>query len=160
MREIGWGASDGTELFRQGHPWYTAFKMVAESKNLISRFNWQESEDFCKNDRLIFDCKRVLDGFDPFLETLGYRREGNYCRVERKNDKTIVIFSHGGSGTVAIARFLGMPFPYLCSILQLEFTSISKFRIVFEEGELVSPFITILNDHKHIEDIPAELVYH
>lgn len=150
MREISWGANDGSVLIHNGHPWYTADEMVGHGKDL-TRTDWQITEPFCKNK--VVDCVRhVEESFDGWLKTLGYTREGLYYRVTgRDTCRTIAMFSHGGSSSAALAHMFNLPFPYLCEIMQPDFTSITIVTLADEPGALISPRFEILNDCRHIQ---------
>lgn len=54
----------------------------------------------------------VWNGLDAVLEKHGYKREGNYYRVLKANEDTIVFFCHFGVECVMLAHLLGIsPMP-------------------------------------------------
>jgi len=154
MREIGWGSIDGTELFKNGHPWFTIDDMIEKGENL-------NDPDFVKGDRFrnnttIFDIERVANGFDEWLADLGYVREGNYYRVQKKNGTNVVMVSHGGASSAALARMFSLPFPLVAATVSADYTAVTVVSLEGEEGKLVMPRFELVNDAKHIENIKAE----
>ena len=150
MRELGWRMLEG-EPFADGLPWHEADEMVARGMSVLDP-DWAEGEPFRRN----YTTARALAaaaGLDGLLATLGYRREGSYYRVERENTDTIVIASHGGSGSAVLAHLLGLPFTFLLATLHPDFTSITILDLPAKVGKLVTPMIEIMNDARHIEGI-------
>jgi probable phosphoglycerate mutase len=94
----------------------------------------------------------VEKGIDDWLLKLGYRREGDYYRCERKNDaqETVALFSHGGSSCAAMGHMLNLPFPYACALLHLEFTGITILRLDRKPGSKALPCLELANDGRHI----------
>lgn len=154
MREIGWGSIDGTELFKNGHPWLTIDDMIENGEEL-------NDPDFAtgarfSNNKTIFDIERVSNGFDEWLSSLGYEREGHYYRVIRKNDDRVVMVSHGGASSAALARLFSLPFPLVAAIVGADYTAITVVSFEGEEGKLVMPRFELVNDAKHIKNIEVE----
>ena len=62
---------------------------------------------------------RVTSQLDDFLEVHGYRREGNYYRVEQGNEDTIVFFCHFALGCVLLSHLFNISpmllWHHLCS---------------------------------------------
>lgn len=154
MREIGWGAIDGAELFQNGHPWLTIDDMIDKGENLNDP-DFAKGERF-SNNKTIFDIERVANGFDQWLSSFGYVREGNYYRVQRKNDETVVMASHGGASSAALARLFSLPFPLMTAIICPDYTAITIVSLEGEEGKLIIPRFELVNDTKHIADINVE----
>ena len=158
MREISWHAVDGEEILAGGHPWNVANIYVSEGKTLTDRA-WQEKEPFSKS-RVIGCAKTVTEGLDAWLAELGYQREGDYYRVIGENtNKTVAMFSHGGSSSIALAHIFNIPFPQICGILCPNFTAITVVRLPDKPGELVCPRFWLANDARHIEGIDNEISY-
>ena len=154
MREIGWGSIDGTELFKNGHPWFTIDDMVENGENL-------NDPDFAtgarfSNNKTIFDIERVANGFDAWLADLGYVKDGNYYRVQKKNDGNIVMVSHGGASSAALARMFSLPFPLVTAIVGANYTAVTIVSLDGEEGKRIIPRFELVNDSKHIENINVE----
>lgn len=157
MREIGWRSIDGTPIFQDGHPWFTVDRMVSEGQSVMDA-SWNQQEPFCNNK--VIDCaKNVVAGLDEWLASLGYERDGLYYRVCNGNEDTVVMASHGGSSSVAIAHLFNLPFPFVCTAIKLDFTSISIVSLKGENGSLISPEIEILNDARHIAHMSGDKEY-
>lgn len=154
MREIGWGSLDGTEIENNGHPWRTVEAMVKNHQNLSSP-TWRTEEPFSKNKVVAF-ADAVGEGFDRFLCELGYTREGDYYRVGTPKYDTILLASHGGSSTAALAHLFNQTFPYLCYTICPSFTAITVVRLTGKEGDLISPRFEIVNDARHITGLGVE----
>ena len=156
MRELGWRMLEGEPL-ADGLPWNEVNEMVARGMNILDP-DWAEGEPFCRN----YTTGRALAAaaaFDAFLEPFGYRREGSYYRVLRENTDTIVMASHGGSGTAVIAHLLGLPFTFLLATFHPAFTSVTILDLPAKVGKLVTPVVEIMNDAEHIKRIEGTQIY-
>lgn len=151
MREIRWGSIDEEPIFERGHPWYVADDMVARGEDLFTAHY--------EHNKVVDYAAAVASSFDEWLGGFGYRREGLYYRVERENNDTILLASHGGSSSAAMAQLLNLPLPFVCATLRLWFTSVTVITLNGEAGALVSPQIEIMNDARHIMGIGSENVY-
>ena len=154
IREIGWGSIDGTELFKNGHPWFTVDDMIANGESLHDP-EFEKNPRF-SNNKVIYDVKRIGDGFDEWLLDLGYKREGEYYRVLRKNDDNVIMVSHGGASSAALAHLFSLPFLLTLSIVRADYTAITIVSLEGEEGKLALPRFDMMNDSKHIQGIEAE----
>lgn len=153
IREIGWGAYNEEELPHRGHPWYTASDMVSRGESIVST-HWADEKPFCDN--RVKDCAAfVAKGTDEWLSSLGYEREGEFYRVKRASDETILMTSHAGSSSAVFAHMFNLPFPFICVALEPRFTAITVVSLEGEEGALISPRFEILNDARHIAGITA-----
>jgi len=154
IREISWGSIDGTELFKNGHPWLTIDDMIENGESLRDP-EFEKGERF-RNNKVIFDVQRIGDEFDKWLLDLGYRREGTYYRALRKNDMNVLMVSHGGASCAAIARLFSLPFPLVTAIVRADYTAVTVVALEAEEGQLALPRFDLVNDAKHIHGIEAE----
>ena len=154
IREISWGSIDGTELFKNGHPWLTIDDMIDQGEDIFDP-DFDQGERF-GNNKVIFDIRRIGEEFDQWLADLGYQREGKYYRVRRKNDKNVVMVSHGGASSAALARLFSLPFPLVTAIVRADYTAITIVSLEAEEGHLAIPRFDLVNDSKHIKGIDAE----
>ena len=100
---------------------------------------------------------RISVQFDEFLIRQGYRHEGTRYLCETDHQKTIAVFSHGGSGGCVLAHLLALPFPYVCTVLSYEFTSIIILEFPVCPGEYVHPRIELFNDAAHILNLSSGL---
>ena len=146
MRELQWGSRDETPLFADGHPWDMADELARRGFNLNTP-DWRE-HPFFRNNRVCDSVDQVEQGIDSWLAKLGYLREGAYYRCARPNreQKTVALFSHGGSSCAAMGHILNLPFPYLCALLHLEFTGITILRMDRNPGSLTLPCLELGND--------------
>ena len=154
IREISWGSIDGTELYKNGHPWFTVDDMIENGESLHDP-EFEKNPRF-SNNKVIYDVKRIGEGFDEWLLGLGYKREGDYYRVLRKNDGNVVMVSHGGASSAALAHLFSLPFLLTLSIVRADYTAITVVSIEAEEGHLALPRFDMMNDSKHIQGIEAE----
>ena len=158
IRELGWGSINGEPIYGNGQPWIVADSFVKGGKSVALK-EWADSEAF-HNNSLVGCVKTVTEGLDRWLASLGYEREGEYYRVtENVAYKTVAMFSHAGASSAAMAHLLNIPFPQFCEILDVYYTSVTVIDLFGEAGELISPKIRILNDSRHIDNIPIENVY-
>lgn len=151
MREIHWGSANGEEINKGGHPWYVSWDMVTNGQSVMS-MDWANEEPFCKNVVVKF-VQNVSAEFDSLLATLGYQREGYYYRVEKENNDTVFMVSHGGSSSAALSHLLNIPFPQCCASISPNFTAITVISLSGNVGSLTVPRIEILNDARHIAGI-------
>lgn len=149
MREIRWGAMDGCEVYGEGHPWDTSLYALSLGYSLMDE-EWTEKEPFCDN--VVFkEIERVAEESDEWLLSLGYKREGaNYRVVGDDTNKTIALFSHGGSSSALFSHLLNLPFFYLCRALCPDFTAITVLNFSDEKGAITAPQIELANDSRHI----------
>lgn len=156
MREICWGFKGVTPLYKSGHPWTLALRMAEEENLSLTETLWTEHPFFSNN--AATDCDRMIEErIDGFLEELGYRREENrYLCVSDDTDKTVALFSHGGSGACALSRMLNLPFPYLAAVMPYGFTSITILSFPNGKGSHVIPRLELFNDMSHTLAIRRE----
>lgn len=157
MHELHWGSVDDNPIPKGGHPWFIADDMVASGLSLMDP-NWRELEGF-SNSIILDHVKRVEDGIDGWLAELGYVREGEYYRIQKENDYTVIMVSHAGSSGAALAHMLNLPFPFVCPVLSPDFTGISIIKFRGKTGQLTVPRVEILSDARHIDGLRAEVVY-
>lgn len=151
MREIRWGVLDTDDFI---HPWTMSDSWVVSGKdNMLP--NWQEHLDW-KGHTVVDSYNNVSIEFDKWLNTFGYEREGNYYRVTKENDNTILLASHAGSSSVVLSHIFNLPFPFVCRSISLNFTAITVVNFCGKEGELTSPRFELVNDARHIEGISTE----
>lgn len=149
MHEIKWGSSDGQPVYAEGHPWDTSLYAVALGHSLMDEA-WTKQPPFANN--IVFsELERVAAESDKWMESLGYRREGaNYRVIGDDTDRTIALFSHGGSSSALFAHLLNLPFFYLCRALCPDFTAVTVIDLSDTVGTLTAPQIELANDSRHI----------
>ena len=150
MHEIAWGDKTGAELPMRGHPWFLAEKLMAEGY-VPDDDGWRE-HPYYKNNISTDWMDNISEKIDLLLAEYGYTREGRLYRVspEIEKEKTIAIFSHGGSGASALSHILNIPYVYIMAAMPYQFTSVTS--VVFPEpaGELVFPRLNLFNDVHHL----------
>lgn len=153
MHEISWG---GPGIPQEGHPWTLSDWMISREDYDFYHADWRQHPYF-KDNAAVRYLDEISAQFDALLLEQGYRHEGTryYCDTDRQ--KTIAVFSHGGSGGCVLAHLLALPFPYVCTVLPYDFTSIIILEFPVQKGEYVHPRIELFNDAAHIRDISSGL---
>ena len=146
MHEISWG---GEDIPAEGHPWTLGDWMIAGENFDFYHQDWREHPYFRKNRATEYD-RMIGREIDRLLLTWGYRHEGSRFFCERENERTVALFSHGGSGACALSHLLTLPFPYVCSVMPYDFTSIIILRFESRPGEWIFPRMELFNDCAHI----------
>ena len=159
MREIKWGSADGSPIYEDGHPWLNSDYLVEQGKDLLDK-DWRESEQY-RNNRVTAAGDKLGEGLDEWLEELGYKREGDYYRVGNVRYGTIVLVSHGGASSAALAHLFNLPLPFVCSAICPDYTAVTVVGLSEKKGTLVAPKFEIMNDARHIANIAEkkETVY-
>ena len=154
MREISSRPLNENARFQKKTVWDWLPEMIANGE-AIADPNWKEKDAYC-NTKLVSSYQTVTEGIDRWLASLGYTREGDYYRVGENTDKTVAMFSHGGSSSAVFSYLLGIPFPLFCATVHLNFTSITLLRFSNEKGRLVVPRVVYMGDAKHIEELDKQ----
>ena len=154
MHEISWG---GPDIPQEGHPWTLSDWMISQEDFDFYGKDWRQHPYF-KNNIAVQYLDGISAQFDALLQNQGYRHEGTRYFCETDQQKTIAVFSHGGSGGCVLAHLLALPFPYVCTVLPYEFTSVIILEFPVRRGEYVHPRIELFNDAAHILDISSGLV--
>ena len=155
MHEISWG---GPDVPMEGHPWTISDWMIDEKQFDFYREDWRQHPYFKHNSAV--NCLDDISGkFDALLLRQGYRHEGPryYCETDRQ--KTIAVFSHGGSGACALSHLLALPFPYVCSVMPYGLTSVTILNFPVQKGAYVHPRIELFNDLTHTLSHTSDLVF-
>ena len=152
MRELHWGSIDGLPIPANGHPWDLADMLAAEGWDLTDPA-WREHSYF-NNNIVAAEADRVARETDRWLLSLGYERRGVYYHCVRPEavQKTVALFSHGGSSAAAMGHILNLPFPYACGLFHLEFTGITIIRLNRNPGKQTLPCLELANDGRHIRN--------
>ena len=159
MREISWGSVDNEPLVFDGHPWSTVDDMVAKGKSILNP-NWAKEEPFVRN-KMVGYVEHIAVALDEWLEKLGYKREGLYYRVaeDASTNKTIAAFGHGGAGSAIFSHLFNLPYPFVCTTLNQDYTGITIIEFPDTPGALVKPRFEIMNDARHIKELKIVNVY-
>ena len=154
MHEISWG---GPGIPEEGHPWTLSDRMISGEDFDFYHADWTQHPYFRSNEAVRY-LREISAKFDALLLQQGYRHEGTRFLCETDRQKTIAVFSHGGSGACVLAHLLALPFPYVCTVMPYEFTSVSTLEFPVRRGEYVHPRIELFNDAAHILEISSGLV--
>ena len=146
MHEISWG---GPGIACNGHPWTLGDRMLEEGFDFQHR-DWRKHPYFDGNVASDYYQEIALQ-FDALLMKHRYRHENRRFLCEEGTDKTIALFSHGGSGACVLAHLLNLPFPYVASVMPYDFTSIIILNFAVQEGAYVFPRLELFNDCAHIQ---------
>ena len=128
---------------------------MIENGESLHDYEFEKNPRF-SNNKVIYNVKKIAEGLDEWLLDLGYKREGDYYRVLRKNDGNVIMVSHGGASSAALAHLFSLPFLLTLSIVRADYTAITIVSIDAEEGHLALPKFDMMNDSKHIQGIEAE----
>ena len=151
IHEISYGLTGMPPEERDRYsPWIAPVELV---RNGIPLVNY-DPENFWayKDTRLEETTKRVREGFDAWLEELGFSREGEWYRCSRENNDTLLIFAHGGSISCILGHIMSVNVLAACVYLRLNCTGISEVEFRSRPGKLIIPLIWSVNDHAHLED--------
>ena len=146
MREITWG---GPDIPYDGHLWTLSDMMINNDDFDFDHKDWKEHPSF-KNNKVTQCYEHVVGGFEGFLKEQGLRKEGRRFFCESDNDKTIAIFSHGGSGACALSSLLSLPFPYVSVVFPYGFTSVIIIDLPMKKGSYTHPVVELFNDMAHV----------
>lgn len=155
MHEISWG---GPGIPQEGHPWTVSDWMIAQEDFDFYHTDWRE-HPYYKNNIAVRYLNEISAQFDAFIRRQGYRHEGTRYFCETDRQKTVAVFSHGGSGACVLSHLLALPFPYVCTMLPYEFTSVIILEFPVRKGEYVHPRIELFNDTAHTRNISSGLKF-
>jgi len=159
MREIRWGAKDGTPLPDDGHPWTLADRMVADGTPLLAD-GWENRPGF-SGSRLVPCVQEKAAALDGWLASLGYIREGAYYRVSPalQPGLTVAAFGHGGESAALLSHLFNLPFPFVCAAMGPDYTGVTIVQLPERVGELVAPRFELMNDARHIRGLETTNIY-
>lgn len=157
MREISWGLHGEKPYADEASPWTIASCMTQAGESLLDA-EWAASERFCRN-TLVQRVRQVAEGFDAWMAELGYTRDGLYYRAGAGTDRTVAVFSHGGSSAAMLSRLFNLPFPFVCAAMGPDYTGITIVQLPDGEGTLSAPRFEVLGDSRHIQSLRTENVY-
>jgi len=154
IHEINYGRPEITdpEEKKKYSPWIGTAILASEGKELM-HYDWEHSPlwegNYCSS-----DYTRVTEGFDKWIETIGYKREGLYYRVISKNkERRPVIFAHGGSITFVLSHLFNLPPLFATNMMRIDCTGITVVEFKGNNGDLCCPRLRTFNDHDHIKGL-------
>ena len=132
------------------------YSVLPQMINTVSGgFPLDRTSPFLKHNSVCLSVDRVIEGLDPWLESLGYQREGRYYRVLRSNPETVMMFGHRGSFAVTVAHLLNMGPEAAVASLATDLTGITVFAFREDKpaGTLIRPQMVLFGDARHIEGL-------
>lgn len=144
------------EAYRKLRQEYEA--VIRKKDKEIRELNEELAESHAQNvairDLWFEQCEEIWKETDKTIseqreEDHGYRHEGRRFLCETDKEKTIAVFSHGGSGACVLAHLLHLPFPYVLSVMPYGLTSIITLYFTVAEGKYVFPRLSLFNDIAH-----------
>ena len=87
---------------------------------------------------------------DRFLASLGYVRDGGVYHIEKRSDRKIAVFAHGGFGLSWLSILLEIPLPLMWSGFFLHTSSVTQ--ILFDErsDNLATPRCLMIGALPHL----------
>ncbi len=149
MREIGWG---GKDLVLDGHPWTLSDRLIDQDDFDFLKNDWREHPYF-KGNQAVEYYDDISKNFDELLKAHGYIHQGRRFLCSKKNEKTIAVFSHGGSAACVFSHLLSIPWAYFLSVFLYNVTSVSVLNFPSEEGKFVHPRMELFNDCGHLDGL-------
>ena len=67
--------------------------------------------------------------------------------------KTVALFSHGGSSAAAMGHILNLQFPCACALLHIDHTGITVVQMESRLGGGTLSRLTLTNDARHIRGL-------
>ncbi len=158
MHEIGWGCPSGDAVMREGHPWTLSNLFMAEENFASKLEKWREHPYFKEN-----ECVKYYDmiagEIDSFLAQKGYERRDDRYFCTKKNDETIALFAHGGSGACALAHILNISLPYVLTAMTFGLCSASVIDFQGDANEYTVQRIELFNDEHHVDGADEKLYF-
>ena len=79
---------------------------------MFDKDNWMYAPLY-ENSNVASEAENIIKNLDALLLEHGYRREGNYYKVEKPNDYTIVLFCHMAISLLMIGHLIGASAPVM-----------------------------------------------
>ena len=101
--------------------------------------------------------KRVQDGSDELMESLGYKRvsDGKY-KVINHNDKRVAFFAHQGFGLAFLSCLIGIPYPMFCSHFDICTSGVTVIEFGNDGGYSYPRILTLSSSaHLYKEGLPT-----
>ena len=155
MQEISWG---GEGIPVDGHPWTLAERMIDDEHFDFYGADWRSHPYFAKNS-VLGHYTDIAARFDELMEPHGYRHEANRFFCTETQERTIAVFSHGGSGACALSHLLSLPLPYVLTVFPYDYTSVIILNFPVKNGSFVHPRVELFNDAAHISGLSAGIQF-
>ena len=115
-----------------------------------------KTEEFKKKDYGA-GIKRIQDGADEFIESLGYKRvsDGKY-EVINHSDKRVAFFAHQGFGLAFLSCLVGIPYPMFCSHFDICTSGVTVVEFGNDGGYSYPRILTLSSSaHLYKEGLPT-----
>lgn len=101
---------------------------------------------------------RIAEGSDQFLESLGYRREGERYRILAPSRERVGVFCHGGMGLTWLAHLLGIPLVTMWAGFFLAPSSVSVVLMDERSPQWATPRCLAMGQTAHLyaESLPIQ----
>lgn len=121
---------------------------------------WYEHQSFADHPSFGECMKRVQQGTDDFLASLGYRHDYERCAfvAERPNEDRVAVFAHQGVGLVFLAALLDIPYPQMSTHFDMSHTGVTA--IHFKGDGIVIPRVLQLSNDSHLFAAGMPTKYH
>ena len=110
---------------------------------------WYEVPPFTKC-RAKEGYERIVRESDAFLESLGYKRDGDVYRIVRPNDDRVAVFCHYGFGTTWLSHLLSLSPARMWGTFLINHSSFTVLRFPNDKEGYVSPQCLALSDCSHL----------
>ena len=101
--------------------------------------------------------RRIQEGADGFIESLGYKRvaDGKY-EVVKHSDKRVAFFAHQGFGLAFLSCLVGIPYPTFCTHFDICTSGVTVIEFN-DDGGYSYPRILTLSSSAHLyrEGLPT-----
>lgn len=146
MHEITWNKL--AENDDDYHPWLSARKFTSSGEKIeniptkciaFTTSNLDEQYEYISKE------------IDNLLKELGYEKSGYGYLATHDNDETVVIFSHGGSSSLAMNHLLSLPKYYLFAYSRVDYSSMCSIVFPNKKGDIATPYLSLFNENAHVE---------
>ena len=100
---------------------------------------------------------RIAKDVDAWLETLGYKREGNGYRKVGQPPERVALFAHWGFGLAFLSHLLYIPYPQMATRFCIGHSQVTVIR--FWDRDPVVPQVLQLSNDSHLFAAGVETKY-
>ena len=103
--------------------------------------------------------RRILQETDRFMKQLGYRHDHAQNRyiAEQPSDRRIALFAHQGFGFVFLSCLLDIPYPLVCSHLDMGHSGVTVIHFENMNGISIPKILQLSNDsHLYHEGLSTD----
>ncbi len=103
--------------------------------------------------------ERVHKETFEFFKSLGYEKIGNTSiyKAIKPNEEKVALFAHAGFGVAFLSEVLGIPYPIIANIFDIDHTGMTVIDFNEEEGYAIPKVLTWSSDsHIYKEGLPTK----